>query len=86
MLAPAATERVIDCVHGNTSDNRPFLSPGSEFIETLSRLDQWLVEPSSAGNNTYCGHALRTEPLHLAAWELNYRLTCIMSYENSANS
>ena len=58
VLPAAATERMVDCVHRYTSDNRPLGGLVSHLVPFLAGLHERLVCPSAACDDAYGGPAL----------------------------
>ena len=58
MLLISSSVRMVDGVHRHTSNSWPTLPLCLVFVELVSSLANWLVGPSSPGNNAHHGSAV----------------------------
>ena len=64
------TEWVVDWVHGDTTDDRPDVSLGSVLVVGVTGLEEWLIDTTSASDDTDCGTGVVRNLDLLARWEL----------------
>lgn len=64
------TEWVVDWVHGDTTDDRPDVSLGSVLVIGVACLEEWLIDTTSASDDTDGSTRVARDLDLLARWEL----------------
>jgi len=66
------TVGVVNWVHGNTTSTGPVVTLGLEFVESPTGLEQGLVNPPTAGDNSDSGTGTARDGLFLHRKEDEY--------------
>jgi len=87
VLLVTTTVRMVDWVHGDTTDTWPSVSLGLVLPEGATGLEEWLVGSLTASNNTNHSTALTLDSLSNTRWELDSGLgTVIGVTDNNGGS
>jgi hypothetical protein len=71
VLVVTSSVRVLNGVHGNTTDARPAVSLGLVLVVLTTGLEDGLLSTTTAGNEAHGGTALRRDELLLSGGKLN---------------
>ncbi len=77
MLMVTTTVRMVNGVHGDTSGLGPRVSLHLVLVESSAGLQQWLVNSTTAGNNTNDTSSVGRENLLGARWQLDSGLALV---------
>jgi len=78
MLMVTTTMRMLDWVHGNTSNSWPVLSLSLGLVPGSVGSEEWLVTPLSASDDTNHTSAGSLDVLSSARWESDLGLLSII--------
>ena len=78
MLMVTTTVRMLNRVHGNTSNSWPVVSLSLGLEPGVGSLQQWLIGSLSAGNHTNHSSAVSEDGLSGSGWKLDPSLLSII--------
>lgn len=79
VLVVTSSVRVLDWVHGHTSNNRPHLSLWLEVVVNSTGLQDWLLVSSSSSYDTDHGSGLTSNSLLDTGWEFESGLESVLA-------